>query len=479
MNAAKGNIVKFTKEITIAFKQQVQIKNIELKCSFEDKKIDLWYDRNKLEIVIYNILSNALKFTPQGGQVILSLIRNKSDSKKEDIVHGYNYASYGHLPDRCQEWVEISIKDSGPGIPLKHINDIFKRYYQVDNSKSDQGSGFGIGLEQVKNLIEAHSGIIKVKSKENAGSEFIICLPAGSDHLTESEIISDFKNSEHTDHYKLPEITGSDEILVDDLKSSTSKEEENIEEILIIDDNPDILRYLNQILQPEYKILEAFDGKSGFDLANERIPDLIISDVMMPGMDGLELCRRLKSDVKTSHIPVFLLTARTSLLYQLEGFEMGADDYITKPFNESTLKARIRNILNTRKKLQEQFRREYILRPRDIAVTSPDERFLEQLLDVIEENVSDPEFNVEKLSREMGMSHSLIYKKLTSLVGMNIVEFIRSIRINCAAQMFAKLKLPVSEVSVAVGFTDPKYFSKCFQKQFNKTPTEYLSQYHI
>jgi signal transduction histidine kinase/DNA-binding response OmpR family regulator/streptogramin lyase len=478
LNAAKGNIVKFTKEIVIAFKQQAQIKNIDLNCSFEDKKIELWYDRNKLEVVIYNILSNAFKFTPRDGHILVSITMKNANNNIEENPEGINQASFGQFPGKCIDWVEISIKDSGPGISGKHIDNIFQRYYQVDKLKEGDGAGFGIGLEQAKNLVVAHSGILKVISKEGIGSEFTICLPIGKDHLAESEIISDFKNSEHIDHYRFPEIGEEDKVRAEDIKSIGIDEDKYIEEILIIDDNPDILKYLDQILQPDYKIIEALDGKSGFDSANEKIPDLIISDVMMPGMDGLELCRRLKSNARTSHIPVFLLTARTSLLYQIEGFDMGADDYITKPFNEKTLKTRIRNVLNTRRKLRDQFRREFILRPKDIAITTPDERFLEELLKVIEENVSDPEFNVEKLSREMAMSHSLIYKKLISLTGLTIVEFIRSIRLNCAAQMFAKLKLPVSEVSVAVGFNDPKYFSKCFQKQFNKTPTEYLSEYH-
>jgi signal transduction histidine kinase/DNA-binding response OmpR family regulator/ligand-binding sensor domain-containing protein len=471
LNSANGNIVKFTKEIVIAFKQQAQIKNIDLGYSGKDEKIELWYDRDKLEIVLYNILSNAFKFTQEGGHIQVSVSKNELNNLNEENDKDFNHASYGKLPDLCTEWVEISIKDSGPGISFKHINNIFQRYFQINQDDKDNESGFGIGLEQAKNIIVAHSGIIKIVSKEGFGSEFIVYLPIGKDHLK-------VKNSEHVDHYQLPEETFQMDTEPDKKDILLNNEEEKKGEILIIDDNPDIIKYLNQVLQADYRILVAFDGNSGYDLAIEKIPDLIISDVMMPGMDGLELCRRLKSDIKTSHIPIFLLTARTSLLYQLEGYEMGADDYITKPFNEKTLKVRIRNVLNTRKKLSERFKREHVLRPRDIAVTTPDEKFLEKLMDIIEENISDPEFNVEKLSREMGMSHSLIYKKLIALTDLNIVEFIRSVRLNCAAQLLSRSKMMVSEVCVEVGFTDAKYFSKCFQKQFNKTPTEFIAEYH-
>jgi len=477
LNSAKGNIVKFTKEIVMAFKQQAQIKHIDLECVLEEEKVDLWYDRNKLEIVIYNLISNAFKFTPVEGHIVVSLRKRNSDGHKREDYKNFNYTYYGNLPDMCKEWVEISIKDNGPGISSKHINNIFQRYFHIAQSGKDEESGFGIGLEQAKNIVETHQGVIEIISKEGIGSEFIVSLPLGKEHLKESEIDADFKNSEHEDHYQLPiEIDEPEYEENNTLKAGQAYV--NKSEILIIDDNPDIIKYLNQVLKSDYKVIVAFDGRSGYELAIERIPELIVSDVLMPEMDGLELCRRLKSDIRTSHIPIFLLTARTSLAYQLEGYEMGADDYITKPFNEKTLKARIRNVLTTREKLRERYKREHLIRPGDIAITTPDEKFLEQLMNIIEENISDPEFNVERLTKEMGMSHSLIYKKLISLTDLNIVEFIRSVRLNCAAQLLSKAKMQVSEVCVEVGFTDAKYFSKCFQKQFNKTPSEFISEYH-
>lgn len=479
IRAAKGNIVKFTKEILIAFKQQAKIKNIDLNFSSDEKQIELWYDRDKMEVVLYNIISNAFKFTPKGGQIKISISKNMADEEMLTKHAGnWSHASHGLLPDSCTEYVDISVKDSGAGISPRHIDLIFQRYFRAVKHEKTKEEGYGIGLEQARNIVKAHQGTISLYSREGDGSDFIVRLPIGREHLKENEVIHDFKNSEHEDHYRLPdESIGSEGVMKSNDHIADGRKIIK-GEILIIDDNPDIIRFLNEALKNEFEVLVAFDGQTGYDMANEKIPDLIISDIMMPGMDGMELCRKLKSDVRTSHIPIFLLTARTSLLYELEGFEMGADDYITKPFNERTLKARIRNVLTTRKKLGERLRRENAIQPVELAITTPDERFLKQLMRIIEENIADPELNVEKLTREMGMSHSLIYKKLVSLTDLNIVEFIRTVRLNAAAQLLTKTKLQVTEVSAEVGFTDPKYFSKCFQRQFHKTPSEFISEFH-
>jgi signal transduction histidine kinase/AraC-like DNA-binding protein len=479
LNAAKGNIIKFVNEIAIAFRQHAKMKQISYSCDFQEKKIVLWYDRDKLEIILFNLLSNAFKFTPAKGKINISIRKNNFYSKEaEDSGKGFAKAEFGSLPQKCKEWVEISVKDNGCGIPKENIEKIFRRYYQVDKAEFENVPSSGIGLEQVKNLIEILKGKLSVISAEEVGSNFILYLPTGSDHLNENEILSSFKNSEHTDHYRIPE-----EIKADPAEDPLRKQENETAEVdkpvaLIIDDNPDILIFLKEILKTEYRVLEASEGKKGYDIALKEIPDIILSDVMMPNLDGLELCARLKSDVHTSHIPVILLTARSSLVYKVEGFETGADDYITKPFDVQTLKARMRNLIVSRKRLSQKFREEYLLRPRDTIIKTPDEKFLEHIIRIIEENISDPDFNVEKLAHYIGMSHSLIYKKLKALTDQNIVEFIRTIKLKRAAQILARTKISVSEVSTEVGFNDPKYFSKCFQKQFDKTPTEYASQYH-
>jgi len=479
LNAAKGNIIKFTNEIAIAFRQHAKLHQIDYLFDFQEKKIVMWYDRDKLEIILFNLISNAFKFTPPHGNIKITVRKNNSViNKAEESPDGYSVAEFGDLPESSKEWVEISVKDSGCGISKDHIHKIFKRYYQVDQPDFENVPSSGIGLEQVKNLVEISKGKIKVISKEEVGTEFVIYLPAGSDHLKETEIIQNFKNSEHIDHYRIPQDSKEDidETQKPKLVPELIKEDKPV--VLIIEDNPDIIIFLKEILKKEYGVLEASDGKQGYDIAIKEIPDIIISDVMMPEMDGMELCVKLRSNIITSHIPIILLTARTSIVYKIEGLEAGADDYITKPFDTQTLKARILNLIVSRKRLSQKFREEFLLKPKDIIIHTPDEKFLDQIIRIIEENIADPDFNVEKLSRTIGMSHSLIYKKLKALTDQNIVEFIRAIKLKRAAQILAQTKISISEVSSEVGFTDPKYFSKCFQKHFDKTPTDYASQYH-
>jgi signal transduction histidine kinase/ligand-binding sensor domain-containing protein/DNA-binding response OmpR family regulator len=476
IKAAKGNIVKFIQEIALAFRHHAQLRQIDFSCHFQDKKILIWFDRDKMEIVLFNILSNAFKFTQQKGKIDILVKKSNGQQDVVKVPDGYASAAFGQLPDTCNEWVEIRVKDNGCGISTDHINNIFKRYYQVNQSDFENLSGSGIGLEQIKNYVELHYGKIMVISREGAGTEFIFCLPVGSRHLKESEKDHKFKNSEHTDHYRLPSDL---KISIEQNALETQQKDymnDDQPEILIIDDNPDIIIYLKEILKSEYSIIDASDGVQGFSLAVEKMPDLIISDIMMPGMDGLQLCVKLKTDIKTSHIPVTLLTARTSMIYQIEGLETGADDYITKPFDERTLKARIRNLIASRKKFRELFSQEFIIKPKDITITTPDERFLDQVIRIIEENISDPEYNVEKLSRDVGMSHSMMYKKIVALTDLNIVEFIKRIKLQRAAQILTQSKISISDVSYEVGFTDPKYFSKCFQKQFMVTPTEFIAK---
>ncbi len=243
--------------------------------------------------------------------------------------------------------------------------------------------------------------------------------------------------------------------------------------ILVVEDNTDLRSYLSENLAGQFTVVEAANGKDGIDKAFEAIPDIIISDVMMPVTDGIELCQKLKSDVRTSHIPIILLTARTAALYKLEGFETGADDYLTKPFRLDELKIRIRNILNNRKLLRERYMKEALLQPKELLVASPDEKFLMNLIHVIENHIDQTELKVELLTQELAMSHSVIYKKIKALTGQSLVEFVRDIRLKRAAQLLSQNKLNVSEICYQVGFTDRRYFSQVFKKKYGNTPSEY------
>jgi len=260
----------------------------------------------------------------------------------------------------------------------------------------------------------------------------------------------------------------------------TVEEKEEINEqlstILIVDDNPDIVAYLKENFEDSFNAITARNGKIGLEMAIEHMPDLIISDIMMPEMDGLEFCKKIKGEIATSHIPVILLTARTSDVFQAEGLETGADDYITKPFDEKILNIRVKNLIDSRKKLRERYSKEVTLMPRDITITKPDENLLDRVIEIIEDNISDNDLKVEWIARELGMSHSILYKKVMALTDLSIVEFVRTIRLKKASMLLSKTDFTVSEVSHEVGFTDPKYFSKCFQKLFGTTPSSYRKE---
>jgi YesN/AraC family two-component response regulator len=245
--------------------------------------------------------------------------------------------------------------------------------------------------------------------------------------------------------------------------------------MLIVDDNPDILIYLKAIFDQSFKVETASNGNEALVKAFEIIPRIIITDIMMPEIDGLELCKTIKNDVRTSHIPVILLTARTSNLFQTEGLETGADDYITKPFDERVLSLKVKNLIASRNALRKKYTSEMSLNPKDITIAKSDEKFLNDVIDIIDDNISDSNFRIEEIALKIGMSHSVLYRKINALIGLSLIEFIRSVRLKRAAELFSKTSISVSQASFDVGFTDPKYFSKCFQKYFSLTPSQYIT----
>ncbi|MBN1185952.1 MAG: response regulator [Bacteroidales bacterium] len=447
INVAEGNIVKFTHEIFLSFTEHAHNRNISYTFRAPDNKIMLMYDRQQLEKVIYNLLSNAFKFTPENGSISVSI------EKQDNLVY-------------------IAVSDSGAGIPESQLPYIFERFYQNDESSSMKESGFGIGLTIAKELVELHSGSIEVSSKEKQGSTFTIILKQGEEHLAKEIISRDYKNSENIENYTLEPTPVIETIPI----KEAPKNDFSGNTLLIVEDNTDLRKYLADNLSDKYKVLEAANGKEGIEIAKRSLPDLIISDIMMPIMDGMELCRNLKTDVHTSHIPIILLTARTAMIYKVEGFETGADEYITKPFSDKELRTRIKNLLNNRKLLRERYLKEAMLQPKDIVLTSPDEKFLNKLIEIIEKNMEEPEFKVELLTKEIGMSHSVIYKKIKALTGQSLIEFVRDIRLKRAAQLLKQKVLSVTEICYKVGFTDRRYFSQAFKKKFGQTPSEFANE---
>jgi len=445
---AEGNITNFIREITLTFKNYASQKGIYIE--FKSKEdISLWYDRDQLEKVLYNLLSNALKYGNKNIEVNIY-----KDDKKNTAI--------------------IEVINDGIGIRTEEVNKIFERYYMVNHSSVKETST-GIGLALVKGIIDLHHGKISVESAQeelnHGNTKFTIELPLGRDHFTEEQIIDNFESSESINqYYDLHfENNTTDQITNDVIHRADIKKHT----ILIVEDNKDILNYLQTIFEKNYHILKAENGREGLYKAKEELPDLIISDVMMPELDGHELSKFLKSDIETSHIPIILLTARTNLIQQVAGLETGADDYITKPFNILLLKTKVKNLIKSRDMMRNIFADQIYLQPKNITITPPDEAFLSKALETIENNLSDSTFNVNVFVKEMGMSRPVLFRKIKALTNLSIVEFIISIRLKRAAQLIKESDLNVNEIAFQVGYDDPKYFSKSFKKQFNCTPTEY------
>jgi signal transduction histidine kinase/DNA-binding response OmpR family regulator/ligand-binding sensor domain-containing protein len=461
LQASQQNIVPFLKGIVESFDSLAAQNELHLEFHTKEKDITLYFDGEKIEKAVCNLLINAIKFTPPAGKITVTL------HVKKDISPGF---------------LEISVGDTGTGIPLAQLEYIFDRFYQARGLKEHAHKGSGIGLALAKELVSLHHGEISVHSWEGKGSQFTIRLPLGDKHLESEEIVR------HPGKPVKPEVPKEDPDLylmekeeeeVDQIDNRTIDQtidedltlEKNI--ILVVEDNADVRTYIKSAIEPHYQMKEAKDGREGIEKALEIIPDLIISDVMMPGIDGYELCRVLKNDVKTSHIPVILLTARAAEDDIVEGLETGADDYITKPFNTRILCARIKNLIDLRRQWQQKIQRQMTLQPAEIPVSSVDETFIKDLQKLIEKNLSDELFSVEQLGKELYMSRATLYRKVLALTGEPPREFIKSYRLKRGAQLLKANFGNVTEVSVEVGFSSTAYFTKCFKEKFHQLPHAY------
>lgn len=446
LHASEGNIVTFLNEITLFFEHIAQKRKITYSFTSKEADLQVWYDRNKLEKVIFNLVNNAFKFTPDGGEIRITCTKNDIDNT-----------------------VEISVYNTGVGISEREYLRIFERYYQIDNTTKQSGSGIGLSLS--KFIVEQHKGSIWVESEVDNYAEFKCSIPLGKDHLEEDEIVSEKDISDRPEYYKLTE-----NIELGDAHVIT-KDGAGKSDILIVEDNTDLRQYIKSNLSKYFNIYEAQNGEEAIVLTSKRAFDLIISDVMMPKMDGIVLCKTLKTSIKTSHIPIILLTARTSLIYKMDGYSIGADDYMTKPFNIELLVVRATNLISSRKKLRENFKKDFLTNPRQVSVTSLDDKILQKCLHVVESNMSNTEFNVEDLCLEVGLSRSQLYRKIKALTNLSISNFIKTVRLKRAAQI---LKQDDSSVTVAmdrVGFSNSSYFTRAFKSEFGCSPKKYRSNF--
>ncbi len=461
------NIVALLNRIVQSFESQAKLKGIELKFHSEQNEIIAYIDRDKIENIFYNLLSNALKFTSEGGTVECririrpepELLQRLSDSEIQNL----------------KSEIIIAVSDTGIGIPQDRLDKVFDRFYQVDDSYTREHEGSGIGLALTKELVDLHHGKITVESELNKGTTFTVYLPIGKGHLKPEEIIAEKPVEEIQPEISSGEIGMGIEA---EEKVKAQSRQKALPLVLIVEDNADMRSYLQDCLARDYRVIEAVDGEDGLHRAIDKIPDLIISDVMMPKMDGFQFCERVKSDERTSHIPVILLTARATAESKIKGLELGADDYLIKPFDRTELQVRAKNLIEQRRKLRERFSRNIALQPQEIAVTSYDEKFLQRAMAIIEQHLANPDFDVTILSRAIGMSRMQLHRKLYALTNQSTNKFIRSLRLKRAADLLNQKYGNVAQIAYEVGFNNPSYFAECFRKQFGKLPSEYkVEQY--
>lgn len=458
LGVAEGNIVKFIHEIVLSFKELARQRQIELKFLPAREYIPLWYDRDQLEKVLYNLLSNAFKHTPDGGAIRVEIEPLAAEAPA------------------AGERVRLRISDTGRGIPPDQLTRIFERFYQVEQqSEANAASGTGIGLALAKSIVEAHHGRIWAESDRGHGATFIVELCPGDHHFTAEEKIAGFQDSEQLSSY-LTTPAPAAAMPAESGPPAAADKPAKRPHLLIVEDNPDIRAYLRENLGTDYKIVEAADGAEGWEKALADPPDLVLADIAMPRMDGIELCGRIKSNVNTSHIPVILLTARTSLIFKISGLETGADDYITKPFNLRLLSTRIRNLIESRRKLREKFSQSFDLSPSGVVMNSLDEQFLTQLKRVVENHIDDSSFSVEQLATALHMSRMQLYRKLKALTGETPNKVIRSIRLKRAAQLLDTRQYNVADVTYMVGYNDLKSFREQFKKEFGVAPSGYETE---
>ena len=440
LSARYSDIESFVNEVCFPFEELAKINDIDFNVYSRIKTKYIWFDREKLEIILNNLISNAFKFVKEKGKIRVSLFE-----EEEEIL--------------------ISVRDNGPGINPSDLKHIFDRFYNVEKDRNFSSSGIGLAL--VKRLVEMHSGSVSATSEPNENTEFLVTLPKGKEHLNSEEI------TENSDIDKSTSFIREDSSLTAILPSKFKKKPNSNTVILVVEDNIEMQNYIHSLLSSHYRVETALNGVEGFDKALEIKPDLIISDVMMPKVDGFEFCKKIKGHVNLATIPFILLTAKSAEQYKLMGAQHGADVYISKPFDPHFLLQNVENIIKRQEKLQKQYSKTIRLEPSDIEITTTEEVFIKNVISTVEMNLQNSDFSSDVLASELNMSSSSLYRKLKTVTGTSTAEFIRTIRIKRAAQFLADKQRTITEIAYDVGFNDLKHFRTVFQKHFGCSPSEY------
>lgn len=451
MQISKVNFSQLCQDTFLYFAQQAKSKNIHYEFICPNQNIEVFGDKEKLEIIFYNLLSNALKYTAENGSVSFKLL------EKDNVI-------------------EVEVADNGQGIPKDVGNKLFEKYYRVNDLTNPLKPGFGIGLYLVKQFIENHHGTIDYKSDPASGTVFHISILKGKAHFGDIEthdiaagqnlVLDEIRAGNDSLTEEAPILTNGLELLVTEKKT-----------MLVVDDNDQMRSYLSQLFSAEFLVHEAIDGDQGLQMAKEHQPDIIISDVVMKNMTGIDFCRSIKETASTNHIPFILLTGSTSSESKLKGIEYGADDYITKPFEKDFLVARVASLLRNQQNLQKYFYNEITHQENSLKISGEYKEFLENCIAIVEKHLDNDDFNIQLFAQEIGMSHSKLYKKIKTISGQSANAFIRFIRLRKAAEMFINTNYNVNETAFYVGMKDIKYFREQFQKTFGLKPSEYIEKY--
>lgn len=472
LRARRGDLIAFLHCLYKRFVPLAERRQVNFRFDPPRRAIELYFDPDQLDKVFMNLLANAFKFTPRNGAVSLSVTAPATSTSSKDEI--------GEEP---KGWVTVRIRDTGSGISADELTNIFDRFYQVESSAARRWPGSGLGLALAKDLTELHGGLLEADSEIGFGSSFAVELPLGRDHLTDDQLTDEEALSAVPDDQQppvTPPMMDLAETAIMPAEPAPTTEEtdgdQNTEDrttVLVVDDHPDVRTYIRNQLETDYRVEEAVDGEHGLELARKLMPDLVVSDVMMPGMNGFELCSALKENPELDYLPVILLTARAGPRNKLEGLRQGADDYLTKPFDARELKARIGNLIASRRRLQHHFDRGPALRPVNTEVVSADTSFLERVQDMVEEGMVDGDFNVDVLASRVGMDRSHLYRRLRALTHQTPSELIRTMRLERAEQLIRGNAGSISEIAYQVGFKSVAHFSKSFRDRYQASPSAY------
>jgi signal transduction histidine kinase/DNA-binding response OmpR family regulator len=436
LTPTEGDVYKCLRAATSSFNSHAAQLDIDYQVSIPKGTVWALFDRDKIDKIVYNLLSNAFKFSPAGA-----------------VISFRSFLDHAGL--------HIEVRDTGKGIPKDKLPYIFDRFYQVDGGMAREQEGTGIGLSLSKDLVDLMDGTLTVNSELNKGSFFKVLIP-----LQEIKTGSDRRVS---DEANLPKPKSEARAI-----AKQHQDIRNVPSVLIVEDNPDMRHFIKEQLISYYKVFEATNGETGFRTSISQQPDLIVTDLMMPKLDGIELCKKLKTNVNTSHIPVIMLTAKAGIDNKIEGLETGADDYLTKPFNADELLARTKNLIEQRKNLRELFSRsENTIDPKKVTVTSIDQRFLQSLIDLLEDQYDNPEFGVPQIQLSLAMSKTHLHRKVKALTNEAPGELLRNFRLKRAAQLLSQKSDTVTQIAYAVGFNNLSYFAKCFKKRYGVAPSSY------